>query len=89
MRDMTVNLTFHNDAGHGWLEMPLRLFNGLYIADKISGYSYIDTFNVYLEEDCDASIAISALRDLGFTVTFTEKYTERSPIRNKMRIWGE
>ena len=47
---------WHDDAGHGWLEVPLDTCDGL----SISQYSYMDRANgvAYLEEDCDAAVWI-------------------------------
>lgn len=67
------NLTFHSDPGHGWLECPVILLNELNITDKISRYSYISRGLAYLEEDCDASVLIDALKARGDSVTFAEK----------------
>lgn len=49
--------TFHQDPGHGWLEVPRAELQALGIAHRISGYSYQsrDGATVYLEEDCDLS----------------------------------
>ena len=40
---------FHNDPGHGWLEVGRDEIKGL----AISGYSYQRGDRVYLEEDGD------------------------------------
>lgn len=52
---------FHEDAGHGWLEVPSAECCALGIMSKISSYSYrgknaegIDC--LYLEEDCDFAV---------------------------------
>ena len=58
---------FHHDAGHGWLEMPLSEFRELDIS--VSGYSYYSSRSVYLEEDCDAGLAIDALKAAGISPT--------------------
>ena len=52
----TILLTFHSDAGHGWLEVTLQQITdaGLTPA-SFSAYSYRDRDKFYLEEDCDAS----------------------------------
>jgi hypothetical protein len=53
---------FWNDPGHGWLEVRRSDLKLMGIIQKISGYSYEDREgNVYLEEDCDASIYIETL----------------------------
>jgi len=52
------------DPGHGWLEVPQPEIAALNIEDKISAFSYIseDGQTVYLEEDCDLSIFLIAMR---------------------------
>jgi hypothetical protein len=47
--------TFHEDPGHGWLEVPMRELQRLGIAGEISRCSYQsrDGKTAYLEEDCD------------------------------------
>ena len=49
---------FHEDAGHGWLEVPMQYLKDLNILKDISGYSYksYDGKTAYLEEDLDASV---------------------------------
>ena len=47
---------FHEDAGHGWLEVPVKYLWDLGIRDKITSCSYRseDYDTAYLEEDLDA-----------------------------------
>lgn len=54
-------LTFYEDSGHGWLEVPIALCRELGLQGKITGYSYCRGHNLYLEEDCDASTFIDAM----------------------------
>jgi hypothetical protein len=44
----------HEDAGHGWLEVPYSALVALGITKEITGYSYRKGNTVYLEEDQDA-----------------------------------
>ena len=76
-----MRLTHHNDPGHGWLEVPLSLLLSLGIARDISGYSYTDGVNAYLEEDMDAGTLCRALTAQGETYTFLDAYTEDSFVR--------
>jgi hypothetical protein len=64
MRTNTQELTYKwiADAGHAWLEVSMDEINALNISDKISSYSYVKGETAYLEEDCDASIFLDALR---------------------------
>ena len=53
------------------------------ISDKISTYSYQKGENAFLEEDCDLSVLISALRVRGYEIKFNESHTNRqSKIRS-------
>lgn len=51
---------FHSDAGHGWLAVSKAELVRLGIADQITEYSYQHGEIVYLEEDVDAGLFISA-----------------------------
>jgi hypothetical protein len=48
------------DAGHGWVKVPMQELIYLGIIDKITVYSHIKGNNVWLEEDCDATTWIEA-----------------------------
>ena len=78
-----MKLNVYNDPGHGWVAIKRSVLIKLGIEHKVSYYSYQRGQTVYLEEDCDASLLISAARDAGTTLEFTDKYTnKRSPIRS-------
>lgn len=78
-----MKLTVYNDPGHGWVAIKRSVLIKLGIEHKISTYSYQRGQTAYLEEDCDMSTLISAARDAGITLEFTEKYVNRhSPIRS-------
>ncbi len=62
---MKRNLTFHNDPGHGWLEVPLADLTTLGVADDISSSSYQYETSAYLEEDVDAGVYLRAAREAG------------------------
>ena len=47
---------FFSDSGHGWLQVPLPELIALGIEKKISSYSYLDSGQAYLEEDCDFAV---------------------------------
>ena len=78
-----ISIKVFADPGHAWARFPkARLFT-LGIADKISTYSYQKGENAFLEEDCDLSVLISALRVRGYEIKFNESHTNRqSKIRN-------
>lgn len=74
---------FYSDAGHGWLAVKRKTLKDLDILDKITGYSYQRGQTVYLEEDCDLSTFIKALREKGIEIEYKRgSYAERSPIRS-------
>jgi hypothetical protein len=80
---MTMKLNFYTDSGHGWLAVKRDLLVKLGIADKISTYSYQRGETAYLEEDCDASEFLSAARQAGLDMQFTDRHTNgRHPIRS-------
>jgi len=56
---------FHSDPGHGWLQVKRQELKELGILDKISNYSYQKGDNVYLEEDCDYSLFVERMKELG------------------------
>ena len=63
-----MKLTKFEDPGHGWLAVPVSLLSkiGLNLND-FSVYSYRSNAGstVYLEEDCDASKLVQALKEKG------------------------
>ena len=75
--------TFYSDPGHGWLKVNKRDLMELSLEDKISNYSYVSGENVYLEEDCDASLFWKTYEDMyNTTLKFTEVYQEDCFIRD-------
>lgn len=74
---------FYADPGHGWLKVKRSELVALNILNEISGYSYQNGDCVFLEEDCDVSIFIRAMKNQEVTVKIREHYTNReSKIRN-------
>jgi len=72
--------TYHNDPGHGWVEVPLTEVKRLGL--KISPYSYRRGAMAYLEEDCDFTLWAEAKRAAGEEFQVKEIYTNTySPIR--------
>ena len=77
---------FISDPGHGWVKVPVILLQSLCISNNISGYSYMRGKFAYLEEDCDASLFINALENLGVKFTFNSITSNNdSPIRMMKR----
>lgn len=78
-----ISIKVFADPGHAWARVAKSKLVTLGIADKISTYSYQKGENVFLEEDCDLSVLISALRVRGYEIKFNESHTNRqSKIRN-------
>ncbi len=73
---MKRNLKFHNDQGHGWLEVPVRDLTTLGVADDISSSSYQDETSAYLEEDVDAGVYLRAAREAGWIVDTEDHYVD-------------
>ena len=71
----------HEDAGHGWLEVPKKEIRSTPI--RISPYSYQDANNVYLEEDCDKWTFLSYLESKGEKFTLETIYhKDHAPMRS-------
>jgi hypothetical protein len=62
--------TFHSDNGHGWLQVGKDELVMLGIENSISGYSYRNNNNVFLEEDCDASLFVNAMENKGVKISY-------------------
>lgn len=79
-----ITLQMFSDPGHGWVRFPKARLVKLGISDKISTYSYQNGANAFLEEDCDLTVLINALRAAGYEdIKFKEGWTNRrSKIRN-------
>lgn len=85
-----ATIVFHEDPGHGWLQVPHSLLRSLKIDKKITGYSYRDAYNAYLEEDQDLSTFLNAIgiqagsqANKDFWSICEQVYKENTPIRNK------
>jgi len=58
-----VKYNFHEDAGHGWLEVPKKDIEKINLLNRLSSYSYINNDLIYLEEDFDAVIFVNKLKE--------------------------
>jgi len=77
---MRTKYTFHHDAGHGWLAVPIKIVRELEL--KVSRYSYFRGNTLYLEEDCDATLFSNKMKSLGHSILINRTYDgDRSPIR--------
>lgn len=79
---MQHTFTYHQDPGHGWLQVPKRMLSDWGISHDISSYSYTDGEHVYLEEDCDMSRFLQEADKRGVTVHIKAEYQDNAPIRN-------
>jgi hypothetical protein len=77
-----MNITYHQDPGHGWLEVPVTVIADLGIADRITPYSYRDGDRAYLEEDRDAETFVQACKERGIELTITPLYVNYTGIRH-------
>jgi N-acetyl-anhydromuramyl-L-alanine amidase AmpD len=73
-----IKIKVFADPGHAWARFPKQRLVKLGIADKISAYSYQRGDNVFLEEDCDLSVLISALKFQGYDIKFDENHANKS-----------
>jgi len=75
----SIKIQMFSDPGHGWARFPKERLAKLGIVDKISSYSYERNGMAYLEEDCDLTILINALKGAGYTdIKFNESVTNKS-----------
>lgn len=80
-----ISIKIFADPGHAWARFSKARLTKLGIADKISTYSYQNGSNAFLEEDCDLSVLISALKEKGYEIKFNESHTNR---QSKIRSYG-
>lgn len=76
---------FYSDPSHGWLKVSKEELKELGISTEITAYSYQRGKDVFLEEDCDASLFFKTKQEKqGITIKFRDHYAgERtSKIRN-------
>lgn len=72
-----ISIKVFADPGHAWARFPKAKLVQLGIADKISTYSYMNGANAFLEEDCDLSVLVVALRDRGYEIKFNESHANK------------
>jgi hypothetical protein len=71
------------DAGHGWIKVPVFLLESLHIADKVSHFSYYRAGYGYLEEDSDAALFFNAYHaKFGADPKLRDRISDRSRVRN-------
>lgn len=67
IRRKRIIINYHQDAAHGWFEIPIETLHELGIIRDITYYSYRSDDTAYLEEDVDATILTNALRKAGIS----------------------
>ena len=72
-----ISIKDFGDPGHAWARFPKARLVKLGIADKITPYSYQNGSNAFLEEDCDLSTLMAALKAKGYEVKFNESFTNK------------
>ena len=78
------NYTFYCDPGHGWLKVSFKEIKALGIEDKITAHSYMRYnknargWDIYLEEDCDATLFYEAKKARGEEITPKYSYSQKS-----------
>ncbi len=70
-----MTITYHQDPGHGWLEVPMALLREWGLSDGITEYSYRHGDVAYLEEDCDAGVFMRTAKARGVEVRLVESHT--------------
>lgn len=69
---------FYEDPGHGWLKVSRKELRRLGIEDRISSFSYQNNEDVFLEEDSDMSVFMSAKETRGETVGIKHHHTNKT-----------
>lgn len=70
-----LTITYHQDPGHGWLEVPCNVLADLGLLAGITEYSYRQGDLAYLEEDCDAGAFMRTCKARGIQVQLVERHT--------------
>lgn len=82
-----MNVIYHTDPGHGWLEVPLQTLKELGILKGMTEFSYLHGSKAFLEEDCDARVFMQKAKAAGIDLHVSEKHTDREHwIRNLERF---
>ena len=73
-----MKLYFYSDPGHGWLSVSRKALEKYVDLKTVSTYSYQRKDRVFLEEDRDAQLYITALKNAGKKIEVVEYNTNRS-----------
>jgi hypothetical protein len=81
--DVQDSYVFHEDSGHGWLEVPSREIKAMGLGGRITPCSYVFQDKAYLEEDVDAGTFLNMRKLLPKPVSIQHNYLDgRCRIRN-------
>lgn len=75
---------FYADPGHGWLAVKKHYLHCFGIASQITSYSYQRGDTAYLEEDCDLSVFLAALKEADIEADIRTHHTDR---RSRIRSY--
>jgi hypothetical protein len=73
------------DPGHGWLHVQRSELERLGITHNITSHSYQNQDQVFLEEDLDMGVFITAKEALGEPVEIKHRTVRNTPIRSYQR----
>ena len=82
---MKKQFDYIQDAGHGWVKVPLALIRELGITEKITHFSYYNNGQVYLEEDNDTCTFMNAYHA---RFGFDPKLRDRVARERRSRVRG-
>lgn len=76
----------YGDSGHSWCKVKFSEIIKLGIHNEISNFSYTRGDYVYLEEDCDLTVFVEALKKVNIKPYWKMHYTDKvSKIRSYSR----
>jgi len=73
---------YHQDPGHGWLQVRREELERLGLLSRITSCSYQRGEWVFLEEDLDMGLFLEAKESLGEPVELVSRHVETTPIRS-------
>ena len=73
---------YHQDPGHGWLQVRREELERLGLLSRITRFSYQMDEWIFLEEDQDMGVFLKAKESLGEPVEMVSRHVETTPIRN-------
>ena len=89
-----MSYIFYADAGHGWLEVPLKDCKAIGLSPTdFTQYSYREADTLYLEEDEDVLRFMNAYKatngafpETSYFEDVGKRYMQDSPIRKMERV---